>query len=368
MERRSVQWTVLPVPVFSRCLITSRDIVIDYINVFASLFNNMYFVLFLHDIQEETITFYSSGWRCKYLDKNSIVISPALYLKSIASHSKANQHFPSSHIVDLNLNGISSKQTEGKCKVSTVSSEPSTVKCTTMNKDKINGTENGRIKRLISIMENNTPCRDKEVRPEKKTDIPKDQYDSKENVGKDIVSRLCAVHINKKNCCLGDVKREDKSADLIENYKDAIAKLKHQKTWQPSPNSSESLVKASFHGHIQKCILQLHNSNTKQLTNPITCGLKSSIIERNSGGKKCFEGENPCLNSEHSQTHIATSPQTSVTRTCKAEKGKFEWSQTTQELSKDVWGFPAFHPYPLKTPFHLNVSYSSRTHTRSGKV
>ncbi|XP_063284413.1 uncharacterized protein LOC134569364 isoform X1 [Pelobates fuscus] len=236
-----------------------------------------------------------------------------------------------------------------------------------MNKDKINGTENGRIKRLISIMENNSPCRDKEVRPEKKTNIPKDQYDSKENVSKDIVPRLCAVHINKKNCCLGDVKREDKSADLIENYKDAIAKLKHPKTWQPSPNSSESLVKASLHGNIQKCILQLHNSNTKQLTNLITCGLKSSIIERNSGGKRCFEGENPCLNSEHSQTHIATSPETSVTRTCKAEKEKFEWSQTTQELSKDVWGFPAFHPNPLKTPFHLNVSYSSRTHTRSGK-
>ncbi|KAM8930589.1 uncharacterized protein RCH25_006485 [Pelodytes ibericus] len=237
-----------------------------------------------------------------------------------------------------------------------------------MNKEKDHASENGRVKKLICITQNDSFCRHEMTRTlnssEEKVNTPMEPCDIKENVYK--TSGPTVPVIQKAKNASYDNEDGGVSTDLIENYKNAIAKLRDQSTRKPSATPSQSVARSSFHGHIQTCILQLYNGRPKQQTNLITCGHNNSLIKSPSGKGKRFEGPVQRFSSKCRQMPISISPVITMNKASKAEREKFVWSQNHQDPSKAVWAFPAFHPQPLKMPFH-NYSYSLRTQTRSGK-
>ncbi|KAM4023527.1 uncharacterized protein ACNLHF_028197 [Anomaloglossus baeobatrachus] len=280
-------------------------------------------------------------------------------------------------------------------KSKTISSGPCTIKYSTAPKD-INAAEKGsRVKRLLCITDN-VSSRYKLDRShnasEEKVNISTDQSERKQIATNNPASILCTIHNNK------NINSEEAAgkhaADLIENYKDAIVKLRGQNPWRSSQsNYSEYLAKSSFHGHIQTCILQLSNQRLVPPVKLISCGDNSMFLKSSNGKVKGFESQSQRVPKGQHRNSFPASPVITMNKVSRTDSEKFVWSQNSQESSKsgtcedttglvrriypassgkenaghsqDFWGFPAFHPYPMKMQY--SSSSSSRGHTKSGK-
>ncbi|XP_075472600.1 uncharacterized protein LOC142503787 isoform X2 [Ascaphus truei] len=291
---------------------------------------------------DEAFSFCSSGLKCKYLNKSDIVISPTLFLKTQDLKHKAVPDSTSSlSVVNCPLPKSTINQSENGTKIFTkcTASGHCALANTAANKRSVNATEDsGRLKRLICITENNSPSRYKVNRMfnacEEKVNTSVDHCDYKVNVSKTSSSLLCVIHQN-KNTSRDNVGSEDSgiSLDVIENYRDAIAKLRNQKTWKQYSNPPESVAKSSFHGQIQTCILQLSNGNPTHPNQLITCE-DTSFIKGASGKDRRNVRQAQGSYSGHHQCSLPTSSPTVMSKTCKAEKHRFVWSKSSQERSK----------------------------------
>ncbi|XP_073499331.1 uncharacterized protein [Phyllobates terribilis] len=336
----------------------------------------------------------SSKWKCKNFNVNSLVISPKLYLKMSTAKNKADDNvMPFTSILHGSILKATSNVQEDKSK--TKSSGPCTMKYSTVPKD-INAAEKGnRVKRLLCITDNVSSRYKLDRSPnasEEKVNISTDQSERQQIASNRPVSILCTIHNNKRINC--EEAAGNHAADLMENYKDAIVKLRGQNAWRSShSNYSEYLAKSSFHGHIQTCILQLSNQRLVPPVKFLSCGDNSMFLKSANGKVKGFEGQSQRVPKGHHRNLFPASPVITMNKISRTDSEKFVWSQNNLESSKtgtcedstglvrriypassgkensgnsqDVWGFPAFHPHPMKTQY--SISSSSRGHTRSGK-
>ncbi|KAM3915700.1 uncharacterized protein RB166_017939 [Leptodactylus fuscus] len=333
-----------------------------------------------------------SKWKCKHLNVNSLVISPKLYLKmSTAKYKPDDKVLPLTNILDASMLKVPSHVQEDKSK--TKSSAPCTMKYSTAVKDMNSAEKGNRVKRLLCITDNISSRYKLDRSPnasEEKVNISTDQSERQQIVTNSPASILCTIHNHKK------INREDaagrQAADLIENYKDAIVKLRGQNAWKSCSNYSENLSKSSFHGHLQTCILQLSDQRLSSPVKLISCGDNSMFLKSTNGKVKGLEGQCQRGQKGHHRNSFPASPVIAMNRVSRTDSEKFIWSQNSHENpksgayednaglvrmyptspgkenaghSQDVWGFPAFHPYPMKTQY--NNSTSSRGQTRSGK-
>ncbi|XP_071985060.1 uncharacterized protein [Engystomops pustulosus] len=332
----------------------------------------------------------SSKWRCKYLNIDSLVISPTLYLKtSTAKYRTDDKVFSLTNIPDSSMFKSNVKEDKSNTKPS----GPCTIKYSSASKDISAAEKSNRVKRLLCITENLSSRYKLDRSPnasEEKVNISTDQSERKQIVTNSPAAILCAIHNNK------EINREDATGkhavDLIDNYKDAILKLRGQNAWKSCSNYSENLAKSSFHGHIQTCILQLSNQKLPPSVKLLSCGDNSVLLKTADGKVKGLEGPSQRLHRGHHRNSFPASPVITMNKISRTDSEKFVWSQNTQECSKgemcevntghvriyptspgkenaghsqDVWGFPAFHPYPMKTQY--SSASSSRGQTRSGK-
>lgn len=337
-----------------------------------------------YDYEDEDLMIGSFTRKCKYLNRDCLVISPTLYLRASESKRKKEPScLPYPVMSDISSESKSIKQPEDKLKIFSSLSGPSVIKYSTANKDAITGNEKGsRVRRLICITDSI---------PSRHTLDQTTSTDEKNNVSADQRPRSKSVITTQQgsNPCILQYKKDT----MIENYKDAIAKLRGQTAWKSFSSPSENLVKSSFHGHIQTCILQLSNRSPVQPMKLITCSDNSSFLKSSSEKINVFEGRSQRIQAGHHHGSFPASPVLSVNKNIRLDAEKFVWCQNTQDISRtgacddktglvnisplssgkenaidtqDVWGFPAFHPYPMKTQLHGSSS-SSRGQTRSGK-
>ncbi|XP_063795917.1 uncharacterized protein LOC134957733 isoform X2 [Pseudophryne corroboree] len=344
-----------------------------------------------HDKDEDFILC-SPTWKCRYLNGNSLVISPTLYRRTSEAKFEEDRNSPSfPTVLDIPRFTKTTQHVEDKFK--TKSFGPSKIKYLTVNKEVVNAFESGsKVKRLICITDNKPSSRSKLDRSpnasEEKVNISIGQCERQENVTKTQASVLCVIHSN-KNINSEDVGLRDDN-DIIENYKNALAILRGQTAQKSCLNPSESLEKSSFHGHIQTCISQLSNQSPVRPTKLISCDDNSSFLKSAGGKLKGLERQR--FQTGHPQGSSPTNPVITMSKVNKTHGVKFVWSQNTQEISKvgtyddktplirifplssgkenavetqDVWGFPAFHPYTAKTQH--GSSSCSRNQSRSGK-
>ncbi|XP_073427506.1 uncharacterized protein [Dendrobates tinctorius] len=336
----------------------------------------------------------SSKWKCKHLNVNSLVISSKLYLKISTAKNKADDNImPFTNILRGSILKGTSNIQEDKSK--TKSSGPCTMKYSTSPKD-INAAEIGnRVKRLLCITDNVSSRYKLDRSPnasEEKVNISTDQSERQQIATNKPASILCTIHNNKGIKC--EEAAGNHAANLIENYKDAIVKLRGQNAGRSTySNYPENLAKSSFRGHIQTCILELSNQKLAPPVKLLSCGDNSMFLKSSNGKIKGFEGQSQRVPKSHHQYSFPASPVIITNKISRTDSEKFVWSQNCRESSKcgscenttrlvrrlypassgkensgnsqDVWGFPAFHPYPMKTQY--SISSSSRGHTRSGK-
>ncbi|XP_077133431.1 uncharacterized protein LOC143788003 isoform X2 [Ranitomeya variabilis] len=290
------------------------------------------------------------------------------------------------------LKGTSNIQ-EDKSK--TKSFGPCTMKYSTAPKD-INAAEKGnRVKRLLCITDNVSSRYKLDRSPnasEVKVNISTDQSERQQIATNKPASILCTIHNNERINCEGAAGNH--ATNLMENYKDALVKLRGQNAWRSShSNYSECLVKSSYHGHIQTCILQLSNQRLAPPVKLLSCGDNRMLLKSANGKVKGSEGQSQRVPKDHHRYSFPASPVIIMNKISRTDSEKFIWSQNNHKSSKsgtcediiglvrriypaslgkensghsqDIWGFPAFHPYPMKTQY--NISSSSRGHTRSGK-
>ncbi|XP_072275311.1 uncharacterized protein [Pyxicephalus adspersus] len=291
---------------------------------------------------------------------------------------------------DIPLESKLIKQPGDRPKIFTSLSGPSVIKYSTANMEAVKGNENGsRVRRLICITDNisSRNLLNQSNCTEEKRNASADPYSRGENVITTQQGSIpCILPYNKDRITENMSLHKE---DLIENYKDAIAKLRGQTAWKSYSNPSEIMVK-SFHGHIQTCILQLSNRSSMPPIKLVTCNDNNSFLRSCCRKNNVSEGGTQQIQKGH-HCSFPASPVISANKSNRLDGEKFVWSQNTQEISKmrtcddktslvrisplspgkentihtqDVWGFPAFHPYPAKTQLHGSSS-SSRGQTRS---
>ncbi|XP_068095867.1 uncharacterized protein [Hyperolius riggenbachi] len=338
--------------------------------------------------EDEDLNLVSCTRKCKYLERDSLVISPDVYHRASEIQCKTDSNsFSCPNILDIHPLA----KAEDTPKIFSDSSGPSVIKYCTANKDFINGNENGsRVKRLIRITDaiTNRQSLDRTTSYEGNINVCEDQYD--DSVAK--TEQGSILHSLNNRMIISEMGLRFQN-DTIENYKDAIAKLRGQTVWKSFSGPSENLEKSSFHGHIQTCILQLSNRSTVQPSKLITCGGNAALLKSAASKGKTLEGQSQRFHLGQYQGSFPASQVISKSRSGKIDGEKFAWSQNTQEISRvgtcddktglvrisppspgkenarhpqEVWGFPAFHQYPVKTQHHYSAS-SSIGHIRSGK-
>lgn len=271
--------------------------------------------------------------KCKYLKGASLVISPTLYLR--ASESKRKKEptcLPYPVMSDIPSESKSIKQPEDKPKIFSSLSGPSVIKYSTANKEAIKGNEKeSRVRRLLCITDS-IPSRhtlDQTSSTDEKNNVSADQRPRSENViTTQQGSKPCILQYKQdpmsETICLS---HDD---NMIENYKDAIAKLRGQTAWKSFSSPSENLVKSSFHGQIQTCILQLSNRSSVQPMKLITCSDNSSFVKNSSGKINVFEGGSQRIQTGHHRGSFPASPVLSVHKNNRLDAEKFVWCQNTR--------------------------------------
>ncbi|XP_069825187.1 uncharacterized protein [Dendropsophus ebraccatus] len=219
--------------------------------------------------------------------------------------------------------------------------------------------------------------------PEEKVNVFTDQRERQQVVTKSPTAALCTIHNNTK------INPQRPAADPIQDYKEAIIKLRGQHALKSCTNYSEHLAKSSFHGHIQTCILQLSNPRLTPPVRLISCGDNGVFLKSANGTVKGLEGQPPRVQKSPHRP-LPACPVITMNRISRTDSEKFVWIQNSQEGSKtrednaalaricpassgkenaehgqDIWGFPAFHPHPMK--IQHGGSGSSRGQTRSDK-
>ncbi|KAM5148431.1 uncharacterized protein ACMZJ9_012038 [Mantella aurantiaca] len=347
------------------------------------------------DSEKEDLQLCSFTWRCKYLNRDSFAISPALYLRTSETKCKKDPScLPCPVMFDIPSESKSIKQLADKPKIFSSMSGPSIIKYSTANKETVKDNDKGsRVRRLICITDSisSRHTLDQRTSTKNKIDVSADQCSKGDNViTTQHVSIPCILHYNKDT--ISEKLGLCHDVDMIENYKDAIAKLRGQTAWK-SLSNPENLGKSSFHGHIQTCILQLSNRSSVQPIKLTNCSDNSSFLKSSSGKIKVSEGRPQKIQIGLHHGSFPASSVISVNKNSRLDGERFVWSQNTQEISKvgtsvdktslvrmsslspgkenaihtpDIWGFPAFHPYPVKTQLQ-GSSNSSRGQTRSGK-
>ncbi|XP_077308999.1 uncharacterized protein LOC143928172 isoform X2 [Lithobates pipiens] len=290
-----------------------------------------------YDYEDEDLMIGSFTRKCKYLNRDRLVISPALYLRASDFKRKKEPSCLSYPVMsDIPSESKSIKQPEDKPKIFSSLSGPSVIKYSTANKDAIKGNEKGsRVRRLICITDS-IPSRhilDQTISTDEKNNLSADQRPRSKNfITTQQGSNPCILQYKKdtmsETICLS---RDD---DMFENYKDAIAKLRGQTAWKSFSSPSENLLKSSFHGHIQTCILQLSNRSPVQPMKLITCSDNSSFLKSSSGKINVFEGRSQKIQTGHHQGSFPASPVLSVNKNNRSDVEKFVWCQNTQDISR----------------------------------
>ncbi|XP_073449202.1 uncharacterized protein [Aquarana catesbeiana] len=278
-----------------------------------------------YDYEDEDLMIGSFTQKCKYLNRDCLVISPTLYLRASESKRKKEPScLPYPVMSDISSESKSIKQPEDKLKIFSSLSGPSVIKYSTANKDAITGNEKGsRVRRLICITDSI---------PSRHTLDQTTSTDEKNNVSADQRPRSKSVITTQQgsNPCILQYKKDT----MIENYKDAIAKLRGQTAWKSFSSPSENLVKSSFHGHIQTCILQLSNRSPVQPMKLITCSDNSSFLKSSSEKINVFEGRSQRIQAGHHHGSFPASPVLSVNKNIRLDAEKFVWCQNTQDISR----------------------------------
>ncbi|XP_056379082.1 uncharacterized protein LOC130275293 [Hyla sarda] len=330
----------------------------------------------------------SSKWRCKHFQVGSLVISPELYLKAPTAKCRTDEKVLSPNNIQESsiMKGPGKVQAEksktqspGSCRMKFSSAMED------IEKDK-------RVRRLLSLAEelSDRYKLDRPNAPGEKVNIFTEQREGQQVVTESPSSVLCTIQNNKK------INRESatgrNTADPIQDYKDAIGKLRDKHVFKSCSNDSENLAKTSFHGHIQSCISQLSNPRPSRPVRLISCEDNGVFLKSANGTVKGLEGQHPRVQRGHHRKSFPASPVITMNRLSKTDSDKYVWIQNSQERSKsatcddnaglvriypaspgkenagnsqDIWGFPAFHPYPMKT--QQSGPSSSRGQTRNEK-
>ncbi|KAE8610539.1 hypothetical protein XENTR_v10012162 [Xenopus tropicalis] len=191
------------------------------------------------------------------------------------------------------------------------------------------------IRKLIYIMKNNSS---NSYKMSNDCDTKHNKYiETKEKTIKALLSPLCIIHNNKIRS-IGD--------------KEVAEDCQKKETISITP--SDIMIQTNVDGNVQTCITKL-SEETKLLLNDATTRKGEEL-----------ELKEPRCDLNHHPPPCSTSTVSVIQRTCDSGKEKCACYASTEKISKDFWGFPAFLPHNLKTSFHFHNSSHSRTQ-KSGK-